>query len=139
MEIVGSCRLSMEVLQTASEQFNGELYQLVADDKGTVGIICFGLPHRTSDDNPLRAVRVAAHVRDELVKRALNPGIGIATGKIFCGPVGNSRRREYTIHGSSVNFSARSCKLPTATSCATKPRNKVFTHPSSCKSCRVSI
>ena len=97
----------MVTLQSAAQQFHGEVYQLVADDKGTVGILCFGLPHRTNDDNAHRAVLAAVRVQAALRQGGLDAGIGIATGKIFCGPIGSERRREYTLYGSTMNLAAR--------------------------------
>src|SRR6185369_10067410 len=64
-------------------------------------------PHRTGDDNAQRAVEAALHVQSSLESIGLDSGIGVATGKVFCGPVGSPRRREYTIHGGTMNLSAR--------------------------------
>ena len=46
-------------------------------------------------------------IRKELANLNVRSYIGVATGRIFCGSVGNEARREYTIIGNAVNLSAR--------------------------------
>jgi len=52
-------------------------------------------------------VRTAQAIFDATIGLGLRCGIGIATGRAFCGPVGNRRRRDYDINGDAVPLAAR--------------------------------
>lgn len=43
--------------------------------------------------------------------------MGVATGKVFCGTVGNEIRSEYTMHGTNVNFAARLMQISDSILC----------------------
>src|SRR5678809_1691338 len=77
------------------------------DDKGITIVAALGLPPFSHEDDPARGVQAALMIRKELNKLKMNSYIGITTGRIFCGSVGNESRREYTIIGNAVNMSAR--------------------------------
>ncbi|HEX6033699.1 MAG TPA: AAA family ATPase, partial [Anaerolineales bacterium] len=66
-----------------------------------------GLPPFSHEDDPARGVKAGLVIRKELAALHVPSAIGIATGRIFCGSVGNDARREYTIIGNAVNLSAR--------------------------------
>lgn len=76
----------------------------------------FGAPLSLGDD-PLRAVRCALEMQQELEKlnrehlaRGELPfemGIGINTGPVVAGNIGSSIRMEYTVIGDNVNIAAR--------------------------------
>src|SRR5688500_17608263 len=46
-------------------------------------------------------------IRKELNGLKIRNNVGITTGNIFCGSIGNDARREYTTIGNAVNLSAR--------------------------------
>jgi hypothetical protein len=46
-------------------------------------------------------------IRKELEALKVHSHIGVTTGRIFCGSIGNDDRREYTTIGNAVNLSAR--------------------------------
>ena len=46
-------------------------------------------------------------LRPENVKEPIRFGIGITTGEVFAGNIGNVHKLEYTILGDAVNLSAR--------------------------------
>jgi tetratricopeptide (TPR) repeat protein len=70
-------------------------------------VAALGLPPFSHEDDPARGVQAALMIRKELTNLNVRSHIGVATGRIFCGSVGNESRREYTIIGNAVNLSAR--------------------------------
>lgn len=97
----------MQSLQTALYRFEGSINKLSVDDKGTTLLAVLGLPPLAHEDDPTRAVQAALAMRGELDSMGLRSAVGIATGRAFCGVVGNEQRREYTVLGRVVNLAAR--------------------------------
>jgi adenylate cyclase len=96
---------------------------LVFKHKGSVNkllgdgmLATFGCPVPT-DEDALNCVRCALDIRSYLTQfndvrpdylpDPISVGVGIATGTVFAGNVGSSRRLEYTVIGDSVNLAAR--------------------------------
>jgi class 3 adenylate cyclase/tetratricopeptide (TPR) repeat protein len=94
-------------VQRTLSRYQGHVYQLVMDDKGTGLIAAFGLPPLGQENDAERAVEAAEAIHQELTALALPPSIGIATGRMFCGPYGSATRRQYTVLGSAMNLAAR--------------------------------
>jgi class 3 adenylate cyclase len=94
-------------LQQSLYRYEGSVNKLNADDKGVSVLAVLGLPPLAHDDDAERGVRAALGVRRELGRLGLRCGIGVASGRAFCGAVGGERRREYTIMGDVVNLAAR--------------------------------
>eukprot|EP00975_Prorocentrum_lima_P033459 7017268-Prorocentrum_lima.AAC.1 len=63
------------------------------DDKGSTLIACFGLPPVSHEDDSLRAVLAAILICEKLFELGFRASIGITTGHVFCGTVGNRTRR----------------------------------------------
>ena len=84
-------------------KFHGVLRQYLQDDKGQVGIIIFS----GRESNTLAACRCALKIKETFKELSIGYGMGIATGKVFCGPVGDQSRCEMSWIGDSVNHSAR--------------------------------
>ena len=95
------------IMQKALFQFEGAVSRLQIDDKGTVLKGAFGLPPFFHNNDPARAVLAALQIEDGLKSKGVGCTIGIATGDIFCGMVGNADRCEYTSVGAEVNLAAR--------------------------------
>ena len=94
--------------QQALARFEGMVVQLIADDKGTVSLCCFGLPPLQHENDAPRAVRAAQAIQEELSRIEVGAGFGLSTGRIFCGPRGNFERRcEYAVTGDVVIRAAR--------------------------------
>jgi len=84
---------------------NGRLNRVLTGDKGNQLHIMFGAP--IAPDAPDQAIRCALALQRERPAYISEQRIGLATGKVFAGPVGASSRNEYTVVGDVVNLSAR--------------------------------
>ncbi|KAL6079293.1 Adenylate cyclase type 10, variant 2 [Balamuthia mandrillaris] len=95
------------IIQDIVYKFEGILCQMLTDDKGTILIATFGAV-ATHEDNPIRAVEAGLQIHNRLkINERIENSIGITTGKVFCGMVGSTVRREYTLIGDTVNLAAR--------------------------------
>ena len=97
----------MRVLQTVLHRYEGTINKLSADDKGTALLGALGLPPWAHEDDPGRAALACMEIRNRMREMGVRTSIGIATGRAFCGVVGNPARREYTMIGDVVNLAAR--------------------------------
>jgi len=97
------------LVQTAVYRYEGSINKINVDDKGITIVAALGLPPFSHEDDPARGMQAALMIRKELqgLKVKVKSNIGVATGRIFCGSIGNEKRREYTIIGNAVNLSAR--------------------------------
>eukprot|EP00808_Paulinella_micropora_P012952 g72044.t1 len=106
----GTVRQVHEVLfamQAVVSQNQGYRRQFLADDKGTVLIVVFGVPPFAHEDDAFRATKMALELSFLLAERKLAHGIGIASGEVFAGSVGAPYRQEHAVVGDTVNLSAR--------------------------------
>lgn len=94
-------------IQGVLDRFEGTLNKLSVDEKGVSMVAVFGLPPLSHEDDAARAIQAALTLRAALRQHEVVHAIGIATGRAFCGVVGNDRRREYTVMGDIVNLAAR--------------------------------
>ena len=85
----------------------GALHQVIVDDKGLSLVSVFGLPPLAHEDDAARAARAAMVIRDAVQEMEPNFGIGVASGRAFCGVVGSDIRREYAVVGDVMNVAAR--------------------------------
>jgi class 3 adenylate cyclase/tetratricopeptide (TPR) repeat protein len=95
------------LIQRSVYRYEGSINKINVDDKGITLVAALGLPPFAHEDDPARAVQAALMIRKEMTNLNVRSYIGITTGHIFCGSIGNSTRREYTIIGNTVNLSAR--------------------------------
>ncbi|KIC91858.1 AAA family ATPase [Flavihumibacter sp. ZG627] len=90
---------------------NGILSQTWFDEKAANILIVFGPPPAAHKDNPHRGVLTAIQIKEVLSAAGFDACVGVATGKAFCGILGNDDLRQYTVIGDVVNFAARLAQL----------------------------
>jgi class 3 adenylate cyclase/tetratricopeptide (TPR) repeat protein len=96
-----------KLIQRSVYRYEGSINKINVDDKGITIVAALGLPPFAHEDDPARGVQAALVIRKELTSQKVRSNIGITTGRIFCGSIGNEDRREYTTIGNAVNLSAR--------------------------------
>lgn len=96
-----------ELIQSAIYRYEGSMNKISVDDKGVLVLGAFGLPPFSHEDDPLRGVLAAQDIYSGITELGLHCYVGITTGRVFCGVIGNETRREYTINGDSVNLASR--------------------------------
>jgi class 3 adenylate cyclase len=94
-------------LQKIVYRFEGSVNKWTVDEKGMNFIAAYGLPPLSHEDDPYRAIRAATSIQEILQRAEVQANYGIATGRAFCGSIGGSQRREYTIIGAVMNLAAR--------------------------------
>ena len=97
----------VRTIQSTLYHHEGSLNKLSVDEKGTTLVAAMGLPPLAHEDDARRGIQAAIAIRDALKSLGVGCSIGITTGRVYCGEVGNERRREYTIIGRVVNLAAR--------------------------------
>jgi len=100
-------RATLAAIHTVLDRYEGHVIRLGMDARGPVAKAAFGLPPRAHEDDAVRGVQAALDVCAELERRGARVAIGIASGRAFCGEVGDDRRREYTTVGETVHRAAR--------------------------------
>lgn len=101
----------MQALQRALYRYGGSINKLNVDDKGITLVAAFGLPPFSQQDDAARAIHAALEMQSVLNHLGRSSAIGIATGWVYCGSIGNSMRREYTMVGRDVNMATRLMQL----------------------------
>lgn len=97
----------IRTLQTAIYRYEGSVDKVSVDEKGVSLLAVMGWPPLTHEDDPTRGIQVALAMQAELRRLAVPSAFGVATGRAFCGTIGNGHRREYTMIGDVVNLAAR--------------------------------
>ncbi len=97
----------VQALQGAIYRYEGSVNKISVDEKGVSLLAAFGLPPFSHEDDPLRGVLAAQDIRNAVGELGMECFIGVATGRVFCGVIGNEDRREYTINGDAVNLASR--------------------------------
>jgi len=80
------------------------------DEKGVVLMAAWGAPSAHGDDAAL-AVVSAIKISGGLNSAGITHSVGIASGRAFCGAIGNLVRRDYTIIGHVANLASRLMSL----------------------------
>jgi len=102
---------AIRALQAIFARHGCAIENLAEDHEGLTLVAAFGLPHMTYENDAVRAVRGALAARRELRNLGFGSGIGITTGRLFCGLIGGPRRSTYSLVGDSMNRCARFMRL----------------------------
>ena len=98
---------TLRTLQRTLYSFEGSMRQFIMDDKGTTLIAVFGLYPFAHENDALIATRCALAMVRIMAVNNVSCKIGVTTGVVYAGTVGNARRCEYAVIGDIVNMSAR--------------------------------
>lgn len=98
---------TVRTIQSLIGRFDGELNQVVFDDKGLTAVAVFGLFQRSHENDGSRAVAAAIGIRDTLQSVGVDARLGIATGRAFTGVRGGGAREEFAVMGPVVVLAAR--------------------------------
>ena len=98
---------TVRTIQTVLARFDGELNQVVADEKGLTAVAVFGLLQQTHEDDPIRALAASRELQTLLQSDGVNARIGVTSGRVFAGARGGRSRLEFAILGQTVVFAAR--------------------------------
>ncbi len=95
-------------LASAVQQYGGYLAANDVDQSGVKFIVLFGAPV-ANEQAAANALRFALAMNESRADAGpdLTLRMGVNSGYTFCGDVGASHRREYTVLGDAVNLSAR--------------------------------
>jgi class 3 adenylate cyclase len=107
VQTIPKAQAVMEALQTRLYYYAGSINKLNVDEKGITLVAGLGLPPLPHKDDAARAVHAALEMQTALKELGRSSVIGITTGYVYCGPIGNKWRREYTMVGNVVNLAAR--------------------------------
>mmetsp|Transcript_40504 Transcript_40504/g.90866 ORF Transcript_40504/g.90866 Transcript_40504/m.90866 type:complete len:1249 (+) Transcript_40504:122-3868(+) len=100
--------LLLRLFQRACYAMEGSINKFLVDDKGMLLLTVFGLPPLCHYiDDPTRAVLYAQRLCETARDEGVEGAAGVTTGQCWCGVIGNSVRREYSVLGDVVNLSAR--------------------------------
>lgn len=94
-------------IQHEIAKVDASMNKVSVDDKGIAVVAALGMPPRAHEDDPARGARLALALEHSAQAAGTRCYVGVSTGRVFCGTVGNAHRREYTMTGTAVNRSAR--------------------------------
>lgn len=100
-------QLALRTIQEELAHTGGTLDKVSVDDKGVSVLVAFGLACGDVEYRVDLAVAAAVAIAARLGAQGMPTSTGLATGRVFCGPIGSELRREYTILGDVVNLASR--------------------------------
>jgi hypothetical protein len=110
-------------VQLCLARFEGQIYEIVAEEHGITFIAVFGLPPWSHEDDAARAVRAALMLHREWGMLGLTSSTGIATGRIFSGIFQTKTDRAVlALVGPIMNLAARLMQLNAGVVCDEETR-----------------
>lgn len=95
------------VVQEALAEDEGILRQFHIDEKGAVILCFFGLPPYSHENDASLGIKAGMSICEKFKGMFDHFSMGITTGVVSIGGVGNSVRTEYAVMGDSINMAAR--------------------------------
>ena len=105
--------LGMDELQTVTRlaQVIAHRYEayleIGVDEKGITFMLAFGMMAVAHEDDPDRALSVARVLQRDLTRQGFSHALGVATGRAFCGTLGDEVRRAYGVLSNAPCVAAR--------------------------------
>jgi hypothetical protein len=87
----------ISIVLHACKKYEGSLRQFHVDDKGAVILIFFGLPPLAHANDAIYGIKAAVDIKEKLLKGSFSFSMGLTTGHIVIGAVGNGVRTEYAL------------------------------------------
>ncbi|MDB5475426.1 MAG: hypothetical protein JWP49_937, partial [Phenylobacterium sp.] len=103
--------LWIRTIQEVADLHGGTLDKVLADEKGVMAVVVFGVPPTPTEGVAERGLTAALAVRQAIPAAQ----IGVATGKLFAGVVGARSHAQYTVYGPAANTAARLMSAATTT------------------------
>jgi hypothetical protein len=85
------------VVLSSCKKYEGSLRQFHVDDKGAVILIFFGLPPMSHENDANFGIKAALEIKNGLTDVVSEFSIGVTTGFVSIGAVGNAQRTEYAL------------------------------------------
>lgn len=85
------------IVESTCRKFEGSLRQFHVDDKGAVVLIFFGLPPLAHTNDATYAIKAAVEIKERFEKQFDSFSIGLTTGAVSIGAVGNPQRTEFAL------------------------------------------
>ncbi len=103
-QVIDFLNIAMTAQISIIELHGGDVDKLIGDAV---------FAHFHGDDSAGSALRAAIEIQQVFTSRGISPGVGIGvySGEVIAGGIGDENRRDYTVIGDSVNISARLCAL----------------------------
>ena len=86
---------------------DGEILEVSKNQYGLELLCVFGLPGGAREHTGQRATLAMMKIAQECGSENLSVSAGVASGQVFCGPVGPEHRRQYSVVGAPVYLASR--------------------------------
>ncbi|KAJ3125159.1 hypothetical protein HK098_000533 [Nowakowskiella sp. JEL0407] len=111
-DVLTDAQAAMKIVQKALSKYEGSLRQFHVDDKGASILVFFGLPPLAHENDAIYGIKAAIEIMEGFKEMFDEFSIGVTTGVVSIGGVGNAIRTEYAVMGDSINMAARLMFLP---------------------------
>ncbi|PSN41917.1 hypothetical protein C0J52_06828 [Blattella germanica] len=107
-------------IDSLAQKYIGIINKVSTFDKDVMFLVIFGLRGFKQESESARALKCAHAVHNMVLRLEdiKSVSVGVTTGMAYCGIVGHTQRKEYTVIGATVNKAARiMCAYPNIITC----------------------